>query len=246
MTQDSLVKIQQAMAKAIISGAPMPGGLLVPESHLMIYRQTMFDHYHRALKKSFGLIYQLIGAKNFAKLTYLYSMQYQFDDSHLGYFGNTLSVWLKDHNEWQDFPYLSDLAQFEWACLSALANGYQALAFSFDKLSAIATKDYLSLHFTLHPSCQLISLHYPISKLYNSLQTQSLVNIYLQDETLLLHNKHHKLNIISLTKEEIQFLQILSLGQSLAQINDNKVLRHLPTLLIKWINHGVIIDCYSK
>jgi hypothetical protein len=100
--------------EAVIANIVKPAGRLNPKEVINVYRQDYFARLSEALGETFGAVWAVLGDDDFHQLCRDYIKQHPSIFKDLGHYGNLLALYLKQTPHHEDFPWISDLAQFEW------------------------------------------------------------------------------------------------------------------------------------
>ena len=125
------------------------------------YRYRLMD----VLKIEFPKLYYLLGDEAFDYLALQYIEAYPSDHYSVRYFGRFLANFIRSLDY---HPALSELACFEWF-LGETLDAADAIAMTWDDLQQCPQDQWPQLCFSLHPSCRLITLDYPVPQLWRQL-----------------------------------------------------------------------------
>jgi uncharacterized protein (UPF0276 family) len=167
---------QQAFAAALFDPrqadpvlARFQGGL----AHgLELYRGNLTATWDKTLSAAYPVLRQLVGDEFFAALARAYGMAHPSVDADLNSFGAHFAEFLDTFEHVAEYPYLSDMARFEWALHRAhFAPDAQQLDAS--ALGALTPGQLEAAHFTLHPACTLLASDWNIAQLWQAHQAGS-------------------------------------------------------------------------
>jgi len=141
------------------------------KSRLQIYRNNIYITLTETLRSVYPVIQQLVGDEFFNAVAQAYIIHYPSSVSDLYMYGDKFAEFIADFLPAQTLPYLSEVANLEWACHRAL-RGEIYLAFDINKLKMIPETDYSGIHFQLPPTSQVFAFHYPVLAIWKLCQTR--------------------------------------------------------------------------
>jgi hypothetical protein len=162
--------------------------------------------------------------------------------------GESLSRCLKQFPVADDLPFLSDLAQFEWARARAL----RAPALTVDQMvpSGIGHGDILDLSFALHPSLSLIESPWPVDEIWKAGQLADgpcpAITASAQMTRLLVFRSGQTAASIRLARAPMSFMQAIGCGGSLRSAIEVALRADgefdVFTILRSLLDRGLVID----
>ena len=131
---------------------------------LDIYADMYFYRIRDALKEDFPALLKRLGEIGFHNLITEYLLPFPSTHFSLRYAGQHLPRFLKKHRSRKQFPYLAELAQLEWALLTAF-DAPDSPVLSMNELKNVAPKGWSTLR--IHPvlSLQALDFSYPIERI---------------------------------------------------------------------------------
>ncbi|MFO1519927.1 MAG: DNA-binding domain-containing protein [bacterium] len=135
---------------------------------LDIYADMYFYRIRDALKEDFPATLKTIGEIRFHNLITEYLLKHPSTHFSLRYAGRHLPRFLEKHPLLKKWPYLSDLARFEWA-LSESFDAADEKPVSKDDLRSVPPERWQKLRFRLMPSFQLLPFSWNITTLYEKI-----------------------------------------------------------------------------
>ncbi len=151
-------------------------GKLTQEERLNIYRDTMCAAHTNALAQSYRCCEKILGERYFKQIAKSYFYKYPATIQNLNHYGQSfpkfLQHWVHNHMECSDYPYLSDLAQLEWAFDQAYYAKPDPL-FNFNSLTTLNEKSYQRICFELSASLTILKSNYPIYEIWLANQGQA-------------------------------------------------------------------------
>jgi uncharacterized protein (UPF0276 family) len=139
---------------------------------LALYRGNLTATWDKTLSAAYPVLRQLVGDEFFAALARAYGMAFPSMDADLNRFGAHFAEFLETFEHVAEYPYLPDMARFEWALHRAhFAPDAQQLAAS--ALGALTPVQLEAAYFTLHPASTLLASDWNIVQLWQAHQAGS-------------------------------------------------------------------------
>jgi len=238
----------QAQAQTVV-GIKANG--LEPEQRMAIYRNNTRLGLTEALRDGYPVVNRLVGAEFFNYLAKSYIQPYPPKSGCLLSFGEQFAEFIADFQPAEGLPYLPDTAKLEWLWHEAFHEGHET---ELD-ISALATIDpnlYDELGFTLHPSARFLASDYPVLRIWQLNQADTLgderINLDEGGCRLLIFRPNLEVEIIPLNDSEYLFLTLLesklSLTQAVEQVYLKNAIFDLPASLQHWVANGLLTNFY--
>ncbi|QZA79679.1 HvfC/BufC N-terminal domain-containing protein [Deefgea piscis] len=181
------------------------------QANMAVYRNNVRLNRANALQIAYPTIFALLGDEFFMAMADCYTEQTPCHSANLQREGEQFPAFIAQFAPAQPYPYLSDVAQFDWAlhiahtaddCTTLSA---QSLAEYVDELS--------ELIFTLHPAVSIIESPWPIASIYAMHHGQAAPQDLQQAESVLIWRDQYQV----IDAANAQFLRQLQQAQPLAQ-----------------------------
>ena len=200
-----------------IAGAVIPGGDLSVLDAVEVYRRGYRARLTEALGETFEAVWWVLGDDGFFRLADRYLHAYPSRSHNLSDVGEHLPAYLKETEESQEFPFLPELARFEWMFKELFHTGQHDSVPPERIQSLIATSD-ASVMFGA--AVRLFESPYAVYSVWNRKQTapddrSSLV--LDREQRLLLYKKNRQILVKEVDGAELQVLSSLMAGQTIAQ-----------------------------
>ena len=159
----SLTALQQAFQDYVLDSARTiveriePGRLADHERRLAIYRDGYRLRLVEALGTDFDALVAIMGEQAFENACRAYVEATPSVFRNVRWYGGNLATFLRETPPWRDYPWLADIAQFEWT-LTLAFDAADAPAVRFEDLAALPSDAWATLGFRLHPSGRMIEL----------------------------------------------------------------------------------------
>lgn len=242
----SLQNLQVEFIESMLADVNTHYHVREPE-RLCIYANNTLSALKNALIAVYPLIQALVGTDFFQQLITQYIHKYPSRSSDLHQYGAYFCDFIAEYEPCYDLIYLPEVARFEWAC-HAIYFAAEHAPLSVTALENISPDHYASLHFTLHPACQLHKFHYPILQIVDLCKGihSDTVDIDAGGTNLLIYRKHNELMLMPLSESEYAFLTALECGKEVGlALSESLTIEpefKLEQKLVKWISDKVIVD----
>lgn len=233
-------------------------GRAAPETQLSIYSYAYRARLEEVLTNDFPAILMAIGDDHFKQLADDYIEAHPSHYFSLRDFGRHLPGFITDliqqHEsqdiQWQDMPWLYELALFEWTLGQAFDAADVTLVTEQD-MATISPEAWPELEFTLHPSVQRLDFEWNIPEMWQALTDDDPVEVTATREATspwLVWREQLVTRFRSMQTDEQLALDKVREGasfndvcESLAtMINEDEVPLRAATLLKGWITQGLI------
>jgi len=128
-----------------------PSNTFAANRRLAVYFDAYRIRLHEILQLDFPKVRILMGEDNFRKAFVEYLTEYPSRHFSVRYFGQFFPDFLEKHADFSDYPFLAEMAQFEWA-LNHTLDAADASILTLPMLSSIPPDRWYKLTFSLHPS----------------------------------------------------------------------------------------------
>lgn len=210
MTQ--LQNLQSAFQEALLQDQPMAATLLSARgvAQFGVYRNAYRARLRGALRDNFEVLPLVMGDEEFDALANAYIDSHPSRHYSLRWFGNQLCAFMEANEALVGHPALLDLAQMEWALRNAFDAAPSALLTAAE-LSNVPATDWADLRLTLHPSVQLLELHWAVGPIWHALKSgqNELSPPEALDHHLLVWRQGMNTRWKSLTQAETDFVKYL-------------------------------------
>lgn len=214
MTQ--LQTLQGQFQGALLQDQPAVVGLLAAngEAQFGVYRNAYRARLCAALRDNFEVLPLVMGDDAFDALAHAYIAAHPSRHYSLRWFGQQLCAFMADNNTLLDHPAMLDLARMEWALRQAFDAAPAALLAPAE-LATVPPQDWAELQFTLHPSVQLLDLHWAVGPVWHAMKSgqDEVPAPEALDHAMLVWRLRLNTQWKSLTQTEAAFVQCLIAGQ---------------------------------
>lgn len=221
----TLPEIQEDFRTFILGG---PAGRLdeavvsdriAPAARLQIYRNHLFTTLIDALALTFPVVRRLVDERFFAYAAHRYIEASPPARPCLFEYGDSFPAFLADFPACQALPYLADVARLEWA-INESFHAVDAPALDPQRLAAVLPEHFASLTLTLHPATRLIESSFPVDRIWQANQPDSMtvapISLDAGPAQVLVLRRGLDVEWRSLDRPRFDFLKALAAGADLA------------------------------
>jgi hypothetical protein len=166
----ALLELQRSMRERLWAGAT--AGEQSPDEELLeIYRNTITSTLLNALRLSYPAVQRLVGAEFFDGTAHRFITEHPPHSACLNEYGEPFAAFLARFEPATSLPYLSEVAQLEWAVNSAL-HAPDIPALELQRLSALSESALPGVAFTVHPAVSLLRLTFPADSIWRAVIEQ--------------------------------------------------------------------------
>ena len=172
---EALARSQDAFARALFDPAGEAELLAQVGSdagRFGLYRGNLTATWDKVLSAAYPVIRQLVGEEFFTALSRAFGMANPSTDADLNNFGADFPVFLASFEHVAQFPYLPDMARFEWA-LHRQHFAPDAAVVTAAQLGSLDPTRFEQTRASLHPACSLFKSDWAILPLWQAHQPDS-------------------------------------------------------------------------
>jgi hypothetical protein len=224
----TLLEVQKAMRKSLVerddgdASAMLDGQ--VPADRLDIYRNTFIIGVTDALRLTYPAIHRLVGEEFFAGAAGIFMVRNPPRAAYLDQYGAEFSFFLGEFPPAAGLPYLTEVAQLEWAVSRAIHAPDRA-PLALAELAALSPQHHGNVRFVPHPSIGLLRASYPVDVIWRAVLDRddaalAALNIHPAPIQLLVQRLATGVEVIRLGQAEWNFAAALCAGQPLQAVLD--------------------------
>ncbi len=243
----------QSSFKSLIQPAvvtPEDTGYLVHAERLGVYAHGYRARIHEALAECFEAVRRVVDKERFWDLSDTYAVHYPSHDYNLNYVGRHLPEFLANHALLGEFPFLKELAAFEWKVWQAF-HAFQERSFRKEELARIPLEDWERARIQFQPSVSLVVSEWPVLDLWLKRKSkEDLKSFFAKNEQrILIGRKNDQVRCERLEEPPYLLLEALlsgkTLGRTLEVLSDLEGSEHLPVAAWfgRWVEDGLIHTC---
>jgi hypothetical protein len=229
------------------------GSSKVPiEVRLGIYEHAYRARLHDALADTYPVLQNHLGEEEFEKLCYAYIDAYPSSFYSIRWYGDNLALFLTQDNNYSAFPYLIELARFEWT-LTLVFDAADSSVLPLQAMQNIPAHAWSAMQLQAHASVHRLSFDWNIVAIWQAI-TEDQIPPAPQKNTQtvewLLWRQGYSSQFISLNADEAWALDALlqqqsfeTICQGLCQwVDEEQAGIHAASLLKSWIEAGLIAE----
>jgi hypothetical protein len=170
-----LLELQRRLRRAVLGGDPaeivaaIQGDGLDPAARVGIYRHHAFATLGDALQGTFPVVCRLVDKRFFAYAAHEYLREHPPHSRCLVEYGADFADFLARFAPCEKFPYLADVARFEWA-LNIAATVREATPLQAETLAEVPAAKAAYVGFRLQPSLSYFVSPWPIDAIWQANQ----------------------------------------------------------------------------
>lgn len=143
-----------------------PEGLVGPDGkpdakRFNVYRNNVIVSLCEALGETFPAIKKLLGDEYFSALARAFVLDHPPNSPVLMWYGAEFADFIAAFPPLEAYPYLADVARFEWAWLQAY-HAADSVALDPAELGAVAPEELANVRFEKHPAAVVVRSSWPV------------------------------------------------------------------------------------
>lgn len=218
------------------------------EKRLSIYANAYRLRIIEALASAYPKLKMLVGDEFFDEAARLYINTYPSMHCNMRWVGSEmaqhLQLILPQH------PVAAELAQFEWA-LGLTFDAEDAPTITLQDLAAIPPENWINLRFSLHPSLNLLDLHWNIVAIWNALDIEAVPPEPIKNNAAcLVWRQHLNAHFKTISSQEFKLIKRMALKATFGALceavenarteNDTDAMQQVAAYISNWLNAGLI------
>jgi hypothetical protein len=140
------------------------------EAQFIVYRVAYRARLRAALRDNYEVLPLVMGDDAFDSLANAYIDANPSHHYSLRWYGHALCDFMVTNDALVDHPAMTDLVRMEWALRNAFDAG-PATPLTSAELAAVPASEWEDLQFQLHPSVQLLELHWAVGPIWHALKS---------------------------------------------------------------------------
>ena len=243
--QDYLLQGNQDILHHVIGTNKVP-----VEVRLGIYGNAYRARLHEALMSSYSILRDYLGDEQFEELCYSYIDSAPSNFRSIRWFGDQLAMFLKTRPPYSEFPYLAELAQFEWT-MATVFDAADSCIVQLEDMQTISPEAWINMRLQPHPSVHRISLSWNVVQIWQALSDDQMPDEAQQNTTnveWLLWRNDLICQFSSLSADEARAIDSMLNHASFGEIceglcewvEEENAGMHAASLLKGWITAGII------
>ncbi|KTC93127.1 MULTISPECIES: DNA-binding domain-containing protein [Legionella] len=229
---------------------PPPRGSI--DERVAIYAEGFYGRLEETLANDYSTLAEMLGESKFNTLCRKYIDAYPSYHYSLNSFGQHLSQFLLETVAYSKKTYLSEIAAFEWAESDAIISRNAELLSESD-LRDLPPKAWPKLKLYLHPSCQILCMHWNSLALIEAprrglsiphprkLKSPQFVLVWRRQlEVRYCKLDHLEQNLLQAIKSQATFMEICE--QLSHKMPEAEVATYIVKKLHSWLNEQIFVQ----
>lgn len=215
-----------------------------------IYANMYFFRLLECLAEDFPALHAVVGHERFHELTRDYLTAYPSEGPSVRMLGRRLGEFLEGHRLAAEWPWLADLARFEWALLDAF-DAPDAAPVGENRLRALGAEDWPLLRLTLAPSLQVLEARAPVQEVWSAAtEGRELRAVSEAPTPLRVWREDLRVFHRAIDAVELAALRAVGRGETFAGlceaaaaiVGEKSAAERVVALLQRWIADALIVD----
>lgn len=215
---------------------------LSASDQLNIYTQGIHDGLINAMSQIYPVCEKLVGSGFFYCMTKQYILSSPSTAPDLAKYGNSFSDFIDSYQAADSTPYLSHIAQLEWA-YHRVFHAKDEPEFKIDPIYNFSVEKITECIFSLPDSHHFIESRYPLVKIWemNQSDTGTNINFDISDRYFFIFRQGFSIHINEISKNETLFLNEINKHKTFIEIFEKFSSEFDPSsLLIHCLQRGWI------
>ena len=243
--QDYLLHANEDIFHHVVGTSKVP-----IEVRLEIYSYAYRSRLHEAMTMTYSVLERYLGYEQFETLCYAYIDAHPSAFRSIRWFGDQLPRFLLHHSPYNEFPYLAELAQFEWT-MDLVFDAADSEVVQLDDMQNIPPESWIDMRLQIHPSAHRLNLSWNVVPIWQAItddQTPDEPQQQASAERWILWRKELTSQFSPLSEDESWAIDAIinnatfgEICEGLCQwIDEHHVGMHAASLLKGWITAGLI------
>lgn len=222
------------------------------ETRLAIYHNAYRLRLIEALESNYPVLNMYLGTDIFEKIASEYIDQYPSYYRSIRWFGDCLATFLNGHQEYQSFPYLSELAAFEWM-QTLVFDAADSAILQIEEMTKIPPASWMTMRLRPHPSLHKINLSWNIVAIWQAITENETLPEPVESSSpvpWILWRRDFMNRFSSLPEDESWALDMILKDCSFGEIceglcqwvSEDEAGPHAAALLKVWIQSGLLAE----
>lgn len=228
-----LRELQSQFSAEILSGENTGVQTLVEQrgfqatQRINVYRNNIFATLTETLSSIFPVSCAMVGEDFFKSMAQIYIRSHTPDSGNVHDFGEHLPSFIESMPELGNYPYLSALAEIDWACHRAFHSA-SATSLDISSLGDFSPDNYEDLQFEFHPAIHTIKSKFPIFDIWDFATSNghadTIPDINSAGQQVLIHRPKSGVKVVNIEDDLFQMINSLreheTLGATITSILD--------------------------
>ena len=212
-----------------------------------VYRNNIFATLAETLSNIFPVSCAMVGEEFFKSMARIYIRSHTPDSGNLHDFGEHLPSFIESMPELSNYPYLSALAEIDWACHRAF-HSTSVNSLDISSLADFSPDNYEDLQFEFHPAIHTIKSKYPIFDIWNFATSNghadTTPDLNSEGQQVLIHRPKSGVKVVNIEDGLFQMINFLrepkTLGATITSILSSNPEYNLKEGLNRLFSFGAV------
>lgn len=137
-------------------------------TRLQIYSNAYRFRLIEALESNYPILQKYLGDELFQELALLYIDAHPSTFKSIRWFGDQLQNFLREHDEYTEFPYLAELSNLEWH-MTLTFDAPDRELIDMETVMQIPPENWSMMRFVLHPSLYVLDFQWNVIQIWQNL-----------------------------------------------------------------------------
>jgi len=137
-------------------------------TRLQIYSNAYRFRLIEALSSNYPILQKFLGEVLFQELALHYIDAYPSTFRSIRWFGDKLENFLREHDEYNAFPYLAELSKLQWR-MTLTFDALDRELIDMEAVMQIPQDDWVRMQFILHPSVYILDFQWNVIQIWKNL-----------------------------------------------------------------------------
>jgi hypothetical protein len=246
----SLREVQRAVRRSLvhrdasIDAFVLDAGVAAQE-RVAIYRHTFESNLVNALRLSYPAVHRLVGDEFFVAAVTAFIAAHPPVSAYLDEYGTGFAVFLATFPPAASVPYLSDVAQLEWAVTGAL-HAPDVVSVDLACIAALSPAVHERIRFTADPSITMLSVGHPVDLIWRAVlahddRALGAIDVASGPVRLMIERRATGIEITRMDEHAWSFASALVAGVRLGEALEHATGIDAPALLARHLAAGRFI-----
>ncbi len=242
-------KIPQTIEVGLNSQGGDPG-----EERLSVYAGGYVARIYESLKEVYESLFHLLGDETFSRLAEGYAQTHASQHYNLNLAGVDFPEYVSAHPVAKEFPFLPDLARFEWFVSEAF-HAFDGPPLEASRLTALSLEEWDHARLVFQPSAALIHSRWPLLELWKMRNLPKeewpldIKRLETNPAWILIGRRGFQVRCEYLTQMQFDFIQSLLAGKTLGEALEalmeegSEEIPPIAEWFSRWTSDGLIAHC---
>ncbi len=224
------------------------------EERLSVYAGGYVARIYESLKEVYETIFHLLEDEIFSRLAEGYAETYASQHYNLNFAGRHFAEYLVAQKIMREFPFLADLARFEWF-ISEAFHAFDAPPLDSSRLSALSLEEWDHARVVFQPSVALVHSSWPLVELWKMRNLAKeewpldIKQLKKNPAWILIGRRGLQVRCEFLTQVQYDFIQSLLAGKTLGEAlealmeDGSEEIPPIAEWFSRWTSDGLIAHC---